>query len=234
MVNDRWGKDCRHKHGGYWTTEYAAGLKDDSHPWEESRGMALFLRLQSGRADRRLQVGPRIHPHALRPGEPRRQPALGHRPRRRRHHSASSWSSGCWRSATGCKVNGEAIYGTRFAGRSLPVERRQAARPAIRRIHGEIQSHGTGRPEADKAHGASSRPSLPRSPAPCMPSPPVGPARHSSCATFAFPPTPRSRCSASQARSRRNSTDDANDCAPRPGPRRNPVPSRLRFQDHRR
>ncbi|HQR32325.1 MAG TPA: alpha-L-fucosidase, partial [Blastocatellia bacterium] len=40
VVNDRWGKDSRHKHGGYWTTEYAAGLKDGSHPWEESRGMA--------------------------------------------------------------------------------------------------------------------------------------------------------------------------------------------------
>ena len=40
VVNDRWGKECRHKHGGYWTTEYAAGLKDASHPWEESRGMA--------------------------------------------------------------------------------------------------------------------------------------------------------------------------------------------------
>lgn len=40
VVNDRWGKDCRHRHGGYWTTEYAAGLKDASHPWEESRGMA--------------------------------------------------------------------------------------------------------------------------------------------------------------------------------------------------
>ena len=40
VVNDRWGKDCRHHHGGYWTTEYAAGMKDGSHPWEESRGMA--------------------------------------------------------------------------------------------------------------------------------------------------------------------------------------------------
>ena len=40
VVNDRWGKDCRHKHGGYYTTEYAAGMKDDSHAWEESRGMA--------------------------------------------------------------------------------------------------------------------------------------------------------------------------------------------------
>ena len=47
----------------------------------------LFLRLQSGRADRRLQVGTRIHPGALRPGEPRRQSAPGHRPQRRWHDS---------------------------------------------------------------------------------------------------------------------------------------------------
>jgi len=40
VINDRWGKDSRHRHGGYWTTEYAAGLKDGSHPWEENRGMA--------------------------------------------------------------------------------------------------------------------------------------------------------------------------------------------------
>jgi alpha-L-fucosidase len=40
VVNDRWGSDTRHRHGGYWTTEYAAGLKDGAHPWEESRGMA--------------------------------------------------------------------------------------------------------------------------------------------------------------------------------------------------
>lgn len=40
VINDRWGKDCRHRHGGYYTTEYGAGLKDDAHPWEECRGMA--------------------------------------------------------------------------------------------------------------------------------------------------------------------------------------------------
>lgn len=50
VINDRWGKDCRHKHGGYWTTEYAAGLKDASHPWEESRGMAFSYGLN--RAER--------------------------------------------------------------------------------------------------------------------------------------------------------------------------------------
>jgi len=39
VINDRWGKDLRHKHGGYYTTEYGAGLKDSSHPWEENRGI---------------------------------------------------------------------------------------------------------------------------------------------------------------------------------------------------
>jgi len=39
VVNDRWGKDTRHKHGGYWTTEYTPGMADTAHPWEESRGM---------------------------------------------------------------------------------------------------------------------------------------------------------------------------------------------------
>jgi alpha-L-fucosidase len=39
VINDRWGKDLRHKHGGYYTTEYGAGLKDSDHPWEENRGI---------------------------------------------------------------------------------------------------------------------------------------------------------------------------------------------------
>lgn len=45
VVNDRWGKETRGKHGGYYTTEYdlvhnasAAGTKI-SHPWEECRGI---------------------------------------------------------------------------------------------------------------------------------------------------------------------------------------------------
>ncbi len=40
VVNDRWGKETRHHHGTYYTTEYGAGMKDAGHPWEESRGMA--------------------------------------------------------------------------------------------------------------------------------------------------------------------------------------------------
>jgi alpha-L-fucosidase len=39
VINDRWGKDTRHKHGGYYTTEYTAGMMQSGHPWEESRGM---------------------------------------------------------------------------------------------------------------------------------------------------------------------------------------------------
>jgi len=41
VINDRWGKDCRHKHGGYWTTEYTTGMSGMEHPWEESRGMGF-------------------------------------------------------------------------------------------------------------------------------------------------------------------------------------------------
>jgi alpha-L-fucosidase len=41
VINDRWGKDSRHKHGGYWTTEYTPGMADTDHPWEESRGMGF-------------------------------------------------------------------------------------------------------------------------------------------------------------------------------------------------
>jgi alpha-L-fucosidase len=39
VINDRWGKDTRHKHGGYWTTEYTPGMSGMEHPWEENRGM---------------------------------------------------------------------------------------------------------------------------------------------------------------------------------------------------
>jgi alpha-L-fucosidase len=39
VINDRWGKDSRHRHGGYWTTEYTPGMAGIDHPWEESRGM---------------------------------------------------------------------------------------------------------------------------------------------------------------------------------------------------
>ena len=39
VVNDRRGRESRHRHGGYYTTEYGAGLPGASHPWEENRGI---------------------------------------------------------------------------------------------------------------------------------------------------------------------------------------------------
>jgi alpha-L-fucosidase len=41
VVDDRWGKDTRHKDGGYYTTEYTSGMQQSAHPWEESRGMGF-------------------------------------------------------------------------------------------------------------------------------------------------------------------------------------------------
>lgn len=44
-VNDRWGKETRSKHGGYYTTEYGLVHSDQmgddvvAHPWEECRGI---------------------------------------------------------------------------------------------------------------------------------------------------------------------------------------------------
>jgi len=40
VFNDRWGK-VRKNHGGYYTTEYGAGLADNSQPWEENRGIGF-------------------------------------------------------------------------------------------------------------------------------------------------------------------------------------------------
>jgi alpha-L-fucosidase len=37
VIDDRWGQGCRHKHGGFYTTEFTPGMPDGSHPWEENR-----------------------------------------------------------------------------------------------------------------------------------------------------------------------------------------------------
>ena len=123
VVNDRWGSDCRHKHGGYWTTEYAAGLKDGSHPWEESRGMGYSYgynraeRIDDYKTAREFILV--LCDLVSRGGNLLWTSAPTATARFR-----SSWSSGLLEIGDWLTVNGEAIYGTRFAGRSLPVERR--------------------------------------------------------------------------------------------------------------
>ena len=117
VVNDRWGKECRHHHGGYWTTEYAAGMKDGSHPWEESRGLGfsygynraerindykssrelimVLIDLVSRGGNFLLDIGPNADGTI---------PVI----MEQRLTEIGDW----------LKVNGEGIYGTRFAGRS--------------------------------------------------------------------------------------------------------------------
>lgn len=62
VINDRWGSDSRHKHGGYWTTEYTPGMSGMEHPWEESRGMGFSYgynraeRLEHYRSGRELVI----------------------------------------------------------------------------------------------------------------------------------------------------------------------------------
>lgn len=116
VINDRWGKECRHKHGGYFTTEYGAGLADAAHPWEESRGMGYsygynraediddyksaremiltLVDLVSRGGNFLLDIGPT--------GDGRIPTIMEQR----------LLEIGDW-----LRVNGEAIYGTRHAGR---------------------------------------------------------------------------------------------------------------------
>ena len=117
VVNDRWGKETRHHHGDYYTTEYGAGLKDDAHPWEENRGMGysygynraesiddyksarelimVLCDLVSRGGNFLLDIGPT--------GDGRIPVIMQQR----------LLEIGDW-----LKVNGEAIYGTRYAGRA--------------------------------------------------------------------------------------------------------------------
>jgi len=41
VVNDRWGKDTRYKHGGFYSPEYQPNMDFKDHYFEESRGMGF-------------------------------------------------------------------------------------------------------------------------------------------------------------------------------------------------
>lgn len=117
VINDRWGKETRHRHGGFFTTEYGAGLKDGLHPWEESDGMGYSYgynraeNLEDYKSSRQLilmlcdlvsrggnfflDIGPRADGGI---------PVI----MQERLLEMGDW----------LRVNGEAIYGTRCASRS--------------------------------------------------------------------------------------------------------------------
>jgi alpha-L-fucosidase len=126
VINDRWGKETRHHHGGYYTTEYGAGMKDASHPWEESRGIGfsygynraediddyksarelvmVLCDLVSRGGNFLLDIGPTTDG---------RIPVI----MQQRLLAIGNW----------LKMNGEAIYGTRYAGR--PAQWSEGKRP---------------------------------------------------------------------------------------------------------
>jgi len=111
IVNDRWGKDTRKKHGGYYTTEYAADFKANK-PWEECRGIGfsfgynrnediqdyntaqtlvlMLVNIVSNGGNLLLDIGPQA--------DGKIPPVM-----QERLQEIGAWM----------KINGEAIYGTR-------------------------------------------------------------------------------------------------------------------------
>jgi alpha-L-fucosidase len=130
VINDRWGSDTRHKHGGFYTTEYGSGMDNDRHPWEENRGMGysygynraenladyrsaqelilMLVDIVSRGGNLCLDVGPAADGQI---------PVI----MQERLMQIGNW----------LKINGEAIYGTRMC--KNPVQWSAGAKPEIKR-----------------------------------------------------------------------------------------------------
>src|SRR5208337_1756624 len=133
VVDDRWGKYCRHHHGTYYTTEYGAGYEGRLPSMGGKPRHGLFLLVQPRGTHRRLQDGPGIRPHAGGPGQPRRQFPARYRPVRRWHHSACH---GRTPAANGRLAKRQRRGNLPHAPRRtrLPVDRRQASGAGLRRV----------------------------------------------------------------------------------------------------
>ena len=167
VIDDRWGKDTRHKHGGYYTTEYTSGMQQAAHPWEESRGMGysygynrmetladyhtdrellmMLLDIVSRGGNLLLDIGPTADG---------RIPVV--------------MEERLIQIGDFLRPNGEAIYGTHARRNPAPVE--QGRHPEARRegVHVGLRHHQdwwTLRPPATRA----SRPSTPRRTTPSTP-----------------------------------------------------------------
>jgi alpha-L-fucosidase len=113
VVNDRWGGETRHKHGGYYTTEYGAGLPGASHAWEENRGLGHSYGFNRNEDLADYASGTRLLLTLI--DTVSRGGNLLLQRRSRRRMDAFPWSCRIGLAFLGewLKHNGEAIYGTR-------------------------------------------------------------------------------------------------------------------------
>ena len=86
VINDRWGKETRHHHGGYFTTEYTPGMTAERSSVGGKPRHGVFLRIQPHGVARGLPHRSRAAHDAHRYRQPRRQSSARYRAHRRRAH----------------------------------------------------------------------------------------------------------------------------------------------------
>ena len=85
VVNDRWGKETRSKHGGFYTSEYETFVPEGAqlgpaHKWEEDQGIGKSFGYNRVEGADDYKSATRTGSPAGERGLERRQLTLGHRP----------------------------------------------------------------------------------------------------------------------------------------------------------